>query len=82
MHTPDSHHPYPIYPNLVKGRTPDAPDAIWVADFTHISLSSEFVYLATFWLPIPADVWGGICPRVWILIWHWEPSKKPWPPVM
>jgi putative transposase len=26
VHTTDSHHPYPIYPNLVNGRTPDAPD--------------------------------------------------------
>jgi putative transposase len=47
VHTTDSHHPYPIYPNLVNGRTPEAPDVIWVADFTYISLRSEFVYLAT-----------------------------------
>ncbi|GHO82730.1 IS3 family transposase [Dictyobacter formicarum] len=26
VHTTDSHHPYPIYPNLVNGCTPDAPD--------------------------------------------------------
>jgi putative transposase len=47
VHTPDSHHPYPVYPNLVNGRTPDAPDVIWVADLTYIRLLSEFVYLAT-----------------------------------
>src|SRR6266566_10042296 len=47
VHTTDSHHPYPIYPNLVNGRTPEAPDVIWVADFTYIRLQSEFVYLAT-----------------------------------
>jgi putative transposase len=47
VHTTDSHHPYPIYPNLVNGRTPDAPDVIWVADLTYIRLQSEFVYLAT-----------------------------------
>lgn len=47
MHTTDSHHHFPIYPNLVNGRTPDAPDVIWVADLTYISLRSEFVYLAT-----------------------------------
>src|SRR6266567_1618764 len=47
VHTTDSHHPYPIYPNLVNGRTPDAPDVIWVADLTYIRLHSEFVYLAT-----------------------------------
>jgi len=47
VHTTDSHHPYPVYPNLVNGRTPDAPDVIWVADFTYISLRSDFVFLAT-----------------------------------
>jgi transposase InsO family protein len=47
VQTTDSHHPYPVYPNLVNGRTPDAPDVIWVADLTYIRLQSEFVYLAT-----------------------------------
>jgi transposase InsO family protein len=47
VRTTDSRHPYPIYPNLVNGRTPDAPDVIWVADLTYIRLQSEFVYLAT-----------------------------------
>jgi len=47
VQTTDSHHPYPVYPNLVNGRTPDAPDGIWVADLTYIRLQSEFVYLAT-----------------------------------
>ncbi len=47
VQTTDSHHPFPIYPNLVNGRTPDAPDVIWVADLTYIRLRSEFVYLAT-----------------------------------
>jgi hypothetical protein len=36
VHTTDSHHPYPVYPNLVPGRTPEAPDVIWVADLTYI----------------------------------------------
>ncbi len=47
VHTTVKHHPYPVYPNLVNGRTPDAPDVIWVADFTYISLRSDFVFLAT-----------------------------------
>jgi putative transposase len=47
VHTTDSRHHFPIYPNLVNGRTPDAPDVIWVADLTYIRLRSEFVYLAT-----------------------------------
>jgi putative transposase len=28
VHTTDSHYGYPVYPNLVNGRTPDAPDVI------------------------------------------------------
>ncbi len=47
VHTTDSHHGYRIYPNLVNGQTPDAPDVIWVADLTYIRLPKEFVYLAT-----------------------------------
>jgi putative transposase len=43
VRTTDSRHPYLIYPNLVNGRTPDAPDVIWVADLTYIRLQSEFV---------------------------------------
>jgi transposase InsO family protein len=46
VHTTDSHHQYQVYPNLVNGRTPDAPDVIWVADLTYIHLPKEFVYLA------------------------------------
>jgi transposase InsO family protein len=47
VHTTDSHHPYPVYPNLVNGKTPEAPNGIWVADLTYIRLRTEFVYLAT-----------------------------------
>ena len=43
VHTTDSHHHFPISPNLISGRTPDAPDIIWVADLTYIRLRSEFV---------------------------------------
>ncbi|GHO71456.1 hypothetical protein KSC_103480 [Ktedonobacter sp. SOSP1-52] len=28
VRTTDSHHPYPVYPNLVNGYTPGAPDVI------------------------------------------------------
>src|SRR5258708_26288137 len=45
--TTDSRDHVPSYPNLVNGRTPDAPDVIWVADLTYIRLKAEFVYLAT-----------------------------------
>lgn len=46
VHTTDSQHPYPVYPNLVKGMTIAAPDVVWVADLTYIRLPSTFVYLA------------------------------------
>ncbi len=34
--TTDSSHPFPRYPNLVKGETAARPDAIWVADITYV----------------------------------------------
>jgi putative transposase len=43
VQTTDSHHPFPMYANVVNGRTPDAPDVIWVADLTSIRLQREFV---------------------------------------
>ncbi|MGZ5018335.1 MAG: IS3 family transposase [Methylobacter sp.] len=46
VHTTDSHHPSRVYPNLVNGRTPDAPDVIWVADLPTFGTPSEFVCLA------------------------------------
>jgi len=45
--TTDSHHPFQVYPNLIKGMELDAPDVVWVADITYIRLLSNFVYLAT-----------------------------------
>ena len=45
--TTDSHHPFHVYPNLVKGLQVEAPDVLWVADITYIRLPSSFVYLAT-----------------------------------
>jgi transposase InsO family protein len=46
VYTTDSHHRYPVYPNLIKGMTIEAPDVVWVADLTYIRLPSTFVYLA------------------------------------
>lgn len=44
--TTDSHHPFEVYPNLIKGMQVDAPDVVWVADITYIRLLNCFVYLA------------------------------------
>lgn len=46
VRTTDSRHSFGIYPNLVKGRRPDGPNQIWVADITYIRISTCFVYLA------------------------------------
>ena len=44
--TTNSDHPFPRYPNLVKGEKAQHPDAIWVADITYVRLERDFVYLA------------------------------------
>ena len=44
--TTNSQHPYPRYPNLVKGLDITRPDQVWVADITYIRLRNGFVYLA------------------------------------
>jgi transposase InsO family protein len=36
--TTNSDHPFPRYPNLVKGETAARPDDIWVADITYVRL--------------------------------------------
>ncbi len=44
--TTNSDHPFPRYPNLVRGEEAKHPDAIWVADITYVRLERDFVYLA------------------------------------
>jgi len=44
--TTNSAHPYPRYPNLVKGMGITTPDQVWVSDITYIRLGEGFVYLA------------------------------------
>ena len=46
VHTTNSRHGFPIYPNVLAGTQLVAPDQAWVADFTYIRLRSAFVYLA------------------------------------
>jgi len=46
VHTTDSNHPYPIYPNLVKGFAASRINEVWVSDITYIRISTGFVYLA------------------------------------
>jgi putative transposase len=46
IHTTDSKHAFPRYPNLVAGLEITRPDQVWVSDITYIRLREEFIYLA------------------------------------
>jgi putative transposase len=46
VHTTDSRHALPVYPNLIKNRQVHAVNQAWVADITYIRIRSSFVYLA------------------------------------
>jgi putative transposase len=44
--TTDSQHPFPRYPNLIKGQEITYPNQVWASDITYIRLGHGFVYLA------------------------------------
>ncbi len=71
--TTDSHHPFQVYPNLVKGLQVDAPDVVWVADITYIrparAASCTWLPYST---PIPVSVSDGTCPSALIHNWLLE----------
>jgi len=46
VHTTDSGHRLPVYPNLAKGLVLNKINQLWVADITYIRLADEFIYLA------------------------------------
>ena len=46
IRTTDSRHGLPVYPNLLKGFEPLAPNQAWVADITYVALRRGFMYLA------------------------------------
>ena len=46
VHTTNSAHGLPVYPNLVPDLTVTQCDQLWVADITYIRLLREFIYLA------------------------------------
>ncbi len=46
VHTTDSAHSFPRYPNLVQRLSIIRPDQVWVCDITYVRLRSDFVYLA------------------------------------
>ncbi len=46
VHTTNSDHRLPVYPNLVPGLVVSGCDQLWVSDITYIRLLREFIYLA------------------------------------
>ena len=44
--TTESNHPWPVWPNLVRGMQTTGLNQLWVADITYVRLNEEFVYLA------------------------------------
>jgi putative transposase len=46
LHTTDSAHSWPRYPNLVRELVAAYPDHLWVADITYIRLGPGFIFLA------------------------------------
>jgi len=46
IHTTNSRHGLPLYPNLLKNRQVRAINQVWVTDITYIRIRSSFVYLA------------------------------------
>lgn len=56
VHTTNSKHGRPIYPNLGRKMALTAPNQLWVADITYVRLSSGFVYLA-----VILDAWSRKC---------------------
>ena len=46
VRTTDSKHPFPRYPNLVKGMVVTGPNQVWLADITYIRILTGFMYLA------------------------------------
>jgi putative transposase len=46
VHTTDSDHALPIYPNLVSTLEVTGLNQLWIADITYVRLRCEFIYLA------------------------------------
>jgi transposase InsO family protein len=46
VRTTDSRHPFPRYPNLVKGMAVVRPNQVWLADITYIRILTGFMYMA------------------------------------
>ncbi len=43
--TTDSNHSYQIYPNLLRGRSVNGINQVWVSDITHVRIQTCFIYV-------------------------------------
>ena len=64
VHTTDSNHEFPIYPNLTRDLEVTGLNQLWVADITYVRLSREFVFLA-----VLLDMFSRRCIG-WVLAHH------------
>lgn len=46
VHTTNSRHDFPRYPNLVRELVIVRPDQVWVSDLTYVRLCNDWIYLA------------------------------------
>ena len=46
VHTTDSSHPYPIYPNRIKDLIVTRLNQVWIGDITYVRMLRGFAYLA------------------------------------
>jgi putative transposase len=46
IHTTDSNHSYPVYPNLIKNLIVERLNQVWVSDITYVRVRRGFAYLA------------------------------------
>lgn len=46
VHTTDSNHPYPIYPNRIKDLVVTRLNQVWIGDITYVRILRGFAYLA------------------------------------
>ena len=53
VHTTQSDHESPIFPNLAESFIPTGPNQMWVSDLTYVAIAAGFVYVA-----VILDAWS------------------------
>ena len=68
--TTNSKHPFPRYPNLIKGMVVSGLNQVWLADITYIRIRNGFVYLAAILDAYSRRVMATPSPEAWRLPWR------------